>query len=243
MGRTRAEAARRLARALARGRDPRRHHQPRPARWRSCASRSSWPAQPTPGYLTRHDPAALGRRAAARRRTRWRRRWPGRQRTAPRPRSWARCRPAGATSIPRRSASATRRGREYAVAYHVLGDTVRASVNDEPSRCSSTPPPGPRRPGSRRDPAPVPGAPGRRHRRRACTAGAGTPAGPHRGASTYVDASDGSSALSEVPRFGDPDRRRPPGRCSPHAGPGAARPGRGRRGRRPPASRCSCWRR
>ena len=30
------------------GRDPRRDHQPRPARRRSCASRSSWPGRPTP---------------------------------------------------------------------------------------------------------------------------------------------------------------------------------------------------
>ncbi len=31
------------------------------------------------------------------------------------------------------------------------------------------------------------------------------------GADTYVDASDGSSALSEIPRFGDPEKLAPPG--------------------------------
>ena len=62
------------------------------------------------GYLTRHEPPPGGRpqgRATPRRGTRWSRRWPARRSTGPAHRSWAPCPRAGATSSPRRSVSAT----------------------------------------------------------------------------------------------------------------------------------------
>ena len=82
------------------------------------------------------------------------------------------------------------------MAYRVLGNAVQASVNGVPlgpAKVTVHSQPGPRRPGNRRDPAGVPGASG----------------GPKPG--TYVDASDGSSALTEVPRFGDPEKLAPAG--------------------------------
>ena len=87
------EAAARLARALARDPGARRHHQPRPAGRRSCASPSSWPAAPTPATSTRHSPAELAARrrrgtAGARRSPP---RSPGRPRAAPPRRCWPPC--------------------------------------------------------------------------------------------------------------------------------------------------------
>ena len=109
-GPTRADAARRLARALRPGRDPRRDHQPRPARGHPARAG-------VPGRQHRHR---LPHQARAR--------GPGRGQCdgdrhsragggagpaggAPRrgARRSARCRPAGATSSPPRSASATPR--------------------------------------------------------------------------------------------------------------------------------------
>ena len=109
-GRTRAEAARRLARALERA----EIHG-------VTTNRDLLVAHPAragvPGRGHRHRvpdpprPRRPGRRPAPKRRrcTRWLPPWPGRPRTGRRRRSWARCRPAGATSIPPRSRSATTR--------------------------------------------------------------------------------------------------------------------------------------
>ena len=88
--------------------------------------------------------------------------------------------------------------RRYDVEYRVLGATVRASVNGVPfgeARLRETSP-------DRVD-LEIDGI--RRVYR------------VHRvGPGTYVDASDGSSALTEVPRFGDPEKQvGRPGRCSP----------------------------
>ena len=105
-GRTRAEAARRLARALGQA-EIHGLTTNRDLLTAILAEPDFLAAQPT--RVT--SPATTRPRSAgrprSRRHTRWRRRWPGRQCTAPGPRSWARCRPAGATSTPRRSASAT----------------------------------------------------------------------------------------------------------------------------------------
>ena len=80
------------------------------------------------------------------------------------------------------------------MAYRVLGDTVQASVNDQPlgdgARIHAASP-------DRVD-LEIDGT--RRVYR------------VHRvGSDTYVDASDGSSALTEVPRFGDPEKLAPAG--------------------------------
>ena len=119
-GRTRADAARRLARAL---RDAEIHGVTTNRDLLVAILREpDFLAGATDtGYLTRHEPAALTRAGAGagtgagprRRRcgTRWPRPWPARLSTALRHRCWAPSRPAGATSSPRRSGSATpRRG-------------------------------------------------------------------------------------------------------------------------------------
>jgi propionyl-CoA carboxylase alpha chain len=85
-------------------------------------------------------------------------------------------------------------GHQYAVAYRVTGEVVRAAVNDAPVgetiRIHAA--------DATRVDLEVDGA--RRVYR------------VHRVAAiTYVDASDGSSALSEVPRFGDPQKAAPTG--------------------------------
>jgi acetyl/propionyl-CoA carboxylase alpha subunit len=85
-------------------------------------------------------------------------------------------------------------GQQYDVAYRVLGDTVQASVNGVPlgdtQRIHAVSP-------DRVD-LEIDGT--RRVYR------------VHRvGPDTYVDASDGSSALTEVPRFGDPEKLAPAG--------------------------------
>jgi propionyl-CoA carboxylase alpha chain len=81
----------------------------------------------------------------------------------------------------------------YDVAYRVLGDTVEASVNDAPTSQAKVHQAGPDRVDLEID--------GMRRVYRV-----------HRvGADTYVDASDGSSALTEVPRFGDPEKLAPAG--------------------------------
>ena len=106
-GRTRAEAARRLARALERAeihgvttnrdlltailREP---------DFLAGAHRHRLPHPPRPGRAQQRPPGS-------RRCTRWSRRWPGRPCTGPGRRFWARCRPAGVMSSPRRSASPT----------------------------------------------------------------------------------------------------------------------------------------
>jgi len=85
-------------------------------------------------------------------------------------------------------------GERYDVAYRVVGDTVRASVNGVPlgdaTRIRAS---GPDRVDLEVD--------GTRRVYRV-----------HRvGPDAYVDASDGSSALTEVPRFGDPEKLAPAG--------------------------------
>jgi len=149
------------------------------------------------GYLTRHEPAALIRSAAA----------PATSEHAlaaalarqavnragalvlgTLPSGWR-----NVFSAPQR-VSYTTAGEQYDVAYRVLGHTVQASVNDVPLgdaiRVHDV---GPGLVDLEVD--------GRRRLYRM-----------HRvGTDTYVDASDGSSALTEVPRFGDPEKLAPAG--------------------------------
>jgi len=96
-------------------------------------------------------------------------------------------------SAPQR-VSYTGAGEQYDVAYRILGDTVRASVNDVPlGQAEILGPSGPDRVDLELD--------GIRRVYRV-----------HRvGPETYVDASDGSTALTEVPRFGDPEKLAPGG--------------------------------
>ncbi|MGH3288212.1 MAG: acetyl-CoA carboxylase biotin carboxylase subunit, partial [Streptosporangiaceae bacterium] len=85
-------------------------------------------------------------------------------------------------------------GEQHDVAYRVLGDTIQASVNDVPLGLAKII--GKARP----DPVDLEIDGIRRVYR------------VHRvGPVTYVDASDGSSVLTEVPRFGDPDKLAPAG--------------------------------
>jgi propionyl-CoA carboxylase alpha chain len=151
------------------------------------------------GYLTRHDPADLAASAA-----------PGAAATALHALVAALARqavnraaapvlaglPSGwrnVWSAPQR-VTFTAAGQTYAVAYRMSGQAVQASVNDV--------------------------APGETVLVRAAAAdridlevdGARRVYRVHRvGEVTYVDASDGSSALAEVPRFGDPDASAPAG--------------------------------
>jgi len=82
---------------------------------------------------------------------------------------------------------------EYDVAYRILGDTVQASVNGVPLGQAIR-----HAAGADRVDLEIDGT--RRVYR------------VHRvGPDTYVDASDGSTALTEVPRFGDPDKLAPAG--------------------------------
>jgi acetyl/propionyl-CoA carboxylase alpha subunit len=87
-------------------------------------------------------------------------------------------------------------GEQYDVAYRVLGETVQASVNGvslgQMVRHTASP--------DRVDLE----VDGRRRVYRVHRVGPENPV-------TYVDASDGSSALTEVPRFGDPDKLTPAG--------------------------------
>jgi propionyl-CoA carboxylase alpha chain len=96
-------------------------------------------------------------------------------------------------STPQR-VSYTAAGEQYDVAYRILGDTVRASVNDVPLGQAEILGPS----GTDRVDLEIDGM--RRVYR------------VHRiGPDTYVDASDGSTALTEVPRFGDPEKLAPAG--------------------------------
>jgi acetyl/propionyl-CoA carboxylase alpha subunit len=194
-GRTRADAAKRLARTLARAeihgvttnrdlltailREP-----------EFLAGRTDT------GYLTRHSPAeltaarpaatarhalvaALARQAVHR---------AGAPVLATLPSGWRNVR-----SAPQR-VTYTAAGAEFAVAYRVTGSLVEATVNDEPAGGTVlVHAAGPELVDLEVD--------GLRHRYRV-----------HRvGDETYVDASDGSSALAEVPRFGEPDKMSPTG--------------------------------
>jgi propionyl-CoA carboxylase alpha chain len=155
------------------------------------------------GYLTRHEPAALARTESA-----------GAPATARHALAAALARQAvnraGAPvlgtlpsgwrnvfSAPQRvsfTAAGQQAAQQYDVAYRILGTSVQASVNDAPIGQATIHEVSPDRIDLEIDST-------RRvyrvHR-----------AGP---TNIYVDASDGSSALTEVPRFGDPEKLAPAG--------------------------------
>jgi propionyl-CoA carboxylase alpha chain len=155
------------------------------------------------GYLARHEPAALARTESA-----------GAPATARHALAAALARQAvnraGAPvlgtlpsgwrnvfSAPQRvsfTAAGQQAAQQYDVAYRILGTSVQASVNDAPIGQATIHEVSPDRIDLEIDST-------RRvyrvHR-----------AGP---TNTYVDASDGSSALTEVPRFGDPEKLAPAG--------------------------------
>jgi acyl-CoA carboxylase subunit alpha len=192
-GRTRADAARRLARALARA----EIHGVTTNRdlLVGILREPDFLAGATDtGYLTRHDPAALAApaakatashalAAALARQARHRAEAPV---LGTLPSGWR-----NVFSAPQRVAY-TAVGEPHAVAYRITGDSVQASVNDvsmqaivhaaSPDRIDLE------IGGTRRE--------YRIHQV---------------GAEVYVDASDGSSALTEVPRFGDPEKVAPAG--------------------------------
>ncbi len=195
-GRTRADAARRLARALGQAeihglitnRDL----------LAAILREPDFLAGATDtGYLTRHEPAGLAASAtttatataahalaaALARQARHRAEAPV---LGTLPSGWR-----NVFSAPQR-VTYTAAGESYAVAYRVAGDIVRAEVNDVPVqalvRAASPDRVDLEIDGTRRV--------YRVHQVRA---------------DTYVDASDGSTTLSEVPRFGDPEKLAPPG--------------------------------
>ena len=192
-GRTRADAARRLARALERA----EIHGVITNRDLLVAllREPGFLAGATDtGYLTRHDPAALtasaakatathALAAALARQARHRAEAPV---LGTLPSGWR-----NVFSAPQR-VTYTADGESYAVAYRITGSTIQAWVNDvalglvvraaSPDRVDLE------IEGTRRE--------YRIHQV---------------GAEVYVDASDGSSALSEVPRFGDPEKVAPAG--------------------------------
>jgi propionyl-CoA carboxylase alpha chain len=192
-GRTRADAARRLARALERAeihgvitnRDLLVAILREPAFLAGATDT---------GYLTRHDPAALAASAAKAtathalaaalaRQARHRAEAPV---LGTLPSGWR-----NVFSAPQR-VTYTADGESYAVAYRITGSTIQAWVNDVALglvvRAAS-----PDRVDLEID--------GTRRGYRIHQVGA----------EVYVDASDGSSALSEVPRFGDPEKVAPAG--------------------------------
>jgi propionyl-CoA carboxylase alpha chain len=202
-GRTRAEAARRLARALQtaeiHGLDTNRDLLVAILREPEFLAGAT-----DTGYLTRHPPAALARAeaeagaapatarhalvAALARQVANRAAAPV---LATLPSGWR-----NVVSAPQR-VSYTAAGEQYDVAYRVLGDTVQARVNDVPlGQVKVIGKASPDRVDLEID--------GRRRVYRVHRVGPENPV-------TYVDASDGSSALTEVPRFGDPDKLTPAG--------------------------------
>ena len=192
-GRTRADAARRLARALERA----EIHGVTTNRDLLVAilREPGFLAGATDtGYLTRHDPAALAGSAAKAtathalaaalaRQARHRAEAPV---LGTLPSGWR-----NVFSAPQR-VTYTTAGQSYAVAYRITGSTILAWVNDVALglvvRAAS-----PDRVDLEID--------GIRREYRIHQVGA----------EVYVDASDGSSALSEVPRFGDPEKVAPAG--------------------------------
>ena len=193
-GRTRADAARRLARAVERA----EIHGVTTNRDLLVAilREPDFLAGTTDtGYLTRHDPAALASSAgqataathalaaALARQARHRAEAPV---LGTLPSGWR-----NVFSAPQR-VTYTAAGQAYAVAYRITGSTVQAEINDVPvALVVHSASPG-------RVEAEIDGI--RREYR------------IHQvGAEVYVDASDGSSALSEVPRFGDPQKAAPAG--------------------------------
>ena len=197
-GRTRADAARRLARAL---RDAQIHGLTTNRDLLVAILREpDFLAGATDtGYLIRHEPAALTGAgtgtavpatarhalvAALARQTVNRAEAPV---LGTLPSGWR-----NVFSAPQR-VSYTAAGQQYDVAYRVLGDTVQASVNDVPCGSATLYETGPQSVDLEVD--------GTRRVYRVHRVGSGT----------YVDASDGSSALTEVPRFGDPEKVAPAG--------------------------------
>ena len=192
-GRTRADAARRLARALERA----EIHGVTTNRDLLVAilREPGFLAGATDtGYLTRHDPAALAGSAAKAtathalaaalaRQARHRAKAPV---LGTLPSGWR-----NVFSAPQR-VTYTTAGESYAVAYRITGSTIQAWVNDVALGLVV------RAAGPDRVDLEIDGI--RREYR------------IHQvGAEVYVDASDGSSALSEVPRFGDPEKVAPAG--------------------------------
>ncbi len=192
-GRTRAGAARRLARALERA----EIHGVTTNRDLLVAilREPDFLAGATDtGYLTRHDPAALAvpatqatathaLAAALARQARHRAEAPV---LGTLPSGWR-----NVFSAPQR-VTYSAAGESYAVAYRISDGTVRASVNDVPLEALVHE--------ARPDRVDLEIDGIRREYR------------IHQvGAEVYVDASDGSSALSEVPRFGDPEKVAPAG--------------------------------
>ena len=192
-GRTRADAARRLARALERA----EIHGVTTNRDLLVAilREPGFLAGATDtGYLTRHDPAALAGSAAKAtathalaaalaRQARHRAEAPV---LGTLPSGWR-----NVFSAPQR-VTYTTVGESYAVAYRITGSTIQAWVNDVALGLVV------RAAGPDRVDLEIDGI--RREYR------------IHQvGAEVYVDASDGSSALSEVPRFGDPEKVAPAG--------------------------------
>ncbi|MGH3199502.1 MAG: biotin carboxylase N-terminal domain-containing protein [Streptosporangiaceae bacterium] len=192
-GRTRADAARRLARALEKA----EIHGVTTNRDLLVAilREPGFLAGATDtGYLTRHDPAALtasAPRATARhalaaalaRQARHRAEAPV---LGTLPSGWR-----NVVSAPQR-VTYTAAGQDYAVAYRIRGDIVRVSVNGAPLE-GLVHAASPEHVDLEID--------GTRQIYRVHQVGAGV----------YVDASDGSTALSEAPRFGDPEKTAPAG--------------------------------
>jgi acetyl/propionyl-CoA carboxylase alpha subunit len=194
-GRTRADAARRLARAL----EQAEIHGVTTNRDLLAAilREPDFLAGATDtGYLTRHDPAVLtasapqasaihALAAALARQARHR---AGAPVLGTLPSGWR-----NVFSAPQR-VTYTAAGQDYAVAYRIMGSTVQASVNDAPI--------GPMLVVHAASPDHVDlEIEGTRRVYRV-----------HQVVDeTYVDASDGSSTLSEVPRFGDPEKTAPAG--------------------------------
>ena len=194
-GRTRADAARRLARALGQA----EIHGVTTNRDLLAAilQEPDFLAGATDtGYLTRHDPAVLtaspatatathALAAALARQARHRAEAPV---LGTLPSGWR-----NVFSAPQR-VTYTAAGQDYAVAYRIMGSTVQASVNDAPIGEMLV------FHAARPDHIDLEIDGTRRVYR------------VHQvGDDTYVDASDGSSALSEVPRFGDPEKTVPAG--------------------------------
>jgi propionyl-CoA carboxylase alpha chain len=195
-GRTRADAARRLARALGQA----EIHGVTTNRdlLTAILTEPEFLAGGTDtGYLTRHEPAALAAAAApgtaaarvhalAAALARQARHRAGAPVLGTLPSGWR-----NVSSAPQR-VTFTAGGEPYAVAYRIRGDQVTADVNGEPVGA--------------RVRAASPGQVdleigGIRRVYRVHQAGDGT----------YVDASDGSTALRETPRFGDPEKLAPAG--------------------------------
>jgi propionyl-CoA carboxylase alpha chain len=195
-GRTRADAARRLARALGQA----EIHGVTTNRdlLTAILREPEFLAGGTDtGYLTRHEPAALAAAAVpgagparvhalAAALARQARHRAGAPVLGTLPSGWR-----NVSSAPQR-VTFTAAGEPYEVAYRIRGDQVTAEVNGEPAEALVR--------------AARPGQVdleigGIRRLYRVHQAGDGT----------YVDASDGSTALREIPRFGDPEKLAPAG--------------------------------